>query len=79
MSMDKVPGSANPPSPLINKGYNPMDGLHTQTPKMDYAMGNPGQITSPVVKEGDGSTDTTNIPIGNGVQGVMNTEQNAGR
>lgn len=74
---DKIPGSSNPPSTLENKGYNGMDGMHTKSPKVDYAMGNPGQETSPMVMDFDPSMDTTKVPIGDGVQGVYNSEDNA--
>lgn len=75
--MDKIPGSSNPPSPLQQKGFNGMSGMTTLSPKVDYAMNKPLQATSPMAMEVDSTMDTHPLPIGEGVQGVINTEDNA--
>lgn len=77
MISDKVPGSLNPPSPLQNKDFNGF--IATTSPKLDYAerRTNPLQATSPVENQVDTTMNTHPMEIGQGVQGVINTEVNA--
>lgn len=75
MISDKVPGSLNPPSPLQNKDFNGF--VATTTPKMDYQLGNVQKVTSPVENDVDKTMNTHPMEIGQGVQGVINTELNA--
>jgi hypothetical protein len=42
---------------------------------MDYAMGNPGQVTAPVENQVNTSNDTNKVAV-SVVQGVKNTEKN---
>lgn len=71
----KVPGSSNPPSSWDDQGFSGTSPRATTSPKMDYAMGNPGQVTAPVENQVNTSNDTNKVAV-SVVQGVKNTEKN---
>jgi hypothetical protein len=44
-----LPGqTGQPPKNVKGPSFNTMQWVHTTTPKVDYAEGNPGQETSPL-------------------------------
>lgn len=72
----KVPGSSNPPSDWDDKGFSGESERTNTNPKMEYAMGLPGQVTAPVENQVNTSNDTMKAAV-SVVQGVKNTEKNA--
>jgi len=61
----QVPNETTAPSPVADKGFREFPA--TTSPKMDYAMGLPGQETSPMTIVPYPGTDTQPMPIGQGV------------
>lgn len=48
MDASKIPGATGQPDePLQGPSMETMQWVHTTSPKVDYAEGNPGQDTSP--------------------------------
>lgn len=65
MSFSGVPGAKGQPSnePLQGPSMNTITWVTTATPKVDYAMGNPLQDTSPAEMKPQSSNDSQDGPM----------------